>query len=194
MTAFGVRLALIPVSYLNQITYDTVHLIEKRSPELFSVVGALVREAAQIGAFFLLGGVLTSARWQLENGPLARGIEERLEQFVGLTRALGWGAFYTDEFVPGRSLILRSPITHESAYYAIRHGATVRSRLFFQQGVALALMRLLHQVDFDVEQPITQQVYDSLFKGGTRFHVHETRSPLRGDGVCEVRVEAMYER
>src|SRR4029450_4798157 len=69
--AFGVRLALVPVSYLGQITYDTVHLVEKRSPELFPLVGALVREAAQTGAFHLLGGVLASDAWRAEHGPVA---------------------------------------------------------------------------------------------------------------------------
>ena len=33
--------------------------------------------------------------------------------------------------------------------------------------------------------------YDALFKSGTRYHVEETRSPLRGDRVAEVVVEAL---
>lgn len=191
---FGVRLALVPVSYLGQITFDTVHLVEKRAPELFPLVGALVREAAQIGAFHLLGGILASPGWRAEHGPLAADPEARLDTLVGLTRALGWGAFQPTEFTPGKTLVLSAKATHESAYYVVRHGATVRSRLFFQQGLALALMQLLHRVDFSAEEPIAKGVYDSLFKSGTRFHVEETRSPLRGDRVCEVVATAMAER
>lgn len=192
--AFGVRLALVPVSYLGQITYDTVHLVEKRSPELFPLASALVREAAQIGAFHLLGGVLASGAWKAEHGPLAASPEARLDTLIGLTRALGWGAFQATEFAPGKTLVLAATATQESAYYAVRHGTTVRSRLFFQQGLALALMQILHRVDFSAEEPIGKGVYDDLFKSGTRFHVEETRSPLRGDRVCEVVATAMVPR
>jgi hypothetical protein len=70
----------------------------------------------------------------------------------------------------------------------------VRNRLFFQQGLALALMQLLHRVDFTAEAPMGKGVYDALFKSGPRLHVEETRSPLRGDRVCEVVATALAER
>ena len=184
--AFGVRLAMVPVSYENQITYDTVHLVEKRSPELFAIVAILAREAAQMGAFHLLGGVLASPLWQAEHGPPARAPNERLDQLVGLTRALGWGSFEVEDLAPGRALVLKSAMTHESAYYAARHGSAVRARLFFQQGLALALMHLLESGDPAAEQG--PDVYEVLFRAGPRFEVHETRSPLRGDATCEVSV------
>jgi hypothetical protein len=189
--AFGSRLALVPASYTSQITFDTVHLVEKRSPELFALVAVLAREAAQMGAFHLLGGTLASPAFQAEHGPPAREMDLRLEQLVGLTPALGWGAFEVEEFFPGRTLVLRTTMTPESAYYAARHGASSRGRLFSQQGLALALMRLVNDVDFDVEEPIGRGTYDALFKGGTRFEAVETRSPLRGDDLCEVAVEAV---
>jgi hypothetical protein len=187
--AFGSRLAIVPVSYDCQITFDTIHLVEKRNPELVPIVGALMREAAQMGAFHLLGGVLTSPAWQGEHGPPARELEVRLEQLVGLTRALGWGVFDVDEILPGRSLGVNSHLTHQSAYYGARHGSTMKSRLFFQGGLALALMHLLDSVDFDAEKPISQAAYDALFRGGARFGALESQSPLRGDPVCEVTVE-----
>jgi hypothetical protein len=193
LRAFGSRVALVPVSYLNQITFDTLHLVEKRSPELCPIVGTLVREAAQMGAFHLLGGVLASPAWQAEHGPPARGPDLRLEQLVGLTTALGWGAFQAKEFVPGRTLVLASPMTHESAYYSARHGGTPRSRLYFHQGLALALMYLLDGVDFAAPEPMRPGVYDGLFKSGARFDTLESRSPLRGDDVCEVTVELASE-
>jgi len=74
---------------------------------------------------------------------------------VGLTTALGWGAFEVEEFFPGRTLVLRTTMSPESAYYAARHGASARGRLFFQQGLALALMRLVNDVDFAPSGGIT---------------------------------------
>ena len=191
--AFGVRLAMVPVSYQNQITFDTVHLVEKRSPELFPIVATLAREAAQMGAFHLLGGALASPLWQGEHGLPAREPEVRLEQLVGMARALGWGSFEVEELVPGRALVLKSVMTHESAYYSARHGVATKARLFFQQGLALALMHLLESVDFGSEQPLAADTYEGLFRAGPRFEGHETRSPLRGDPTCEVSVGLIEE-
>lgn len=187
--AFGSRLALVPVSYDCQITFDTAHLVEKRSPELFPIVGTLVREAAQLGAFHFLGGALASPAWTAEHGPPAHEADVRLEQLIGMTRALGWGAFDVEEHQPGRALVITSRLTHESAYYGARHGGTQKSRLFFQQGLALALMYLLEAVDFDAAEPIGAGTYDALFHAGARFDAMESKSPLRGDPVCEVAVE-----
>jgi hypothetical protein len=191
---FGVRLALVPVSYTGQITYDTVHLVERRAPELSPLVGALVREAAQIGAFHLLGGILASPAFQAEHGAPAPEPEARLLQLVSLLPALGWGTFTVADFELGQALALQSPATHESIYYAIRHGGSPQSRLFFQQGVALALMQLVSRVDFASEAPIQRGSYDALFQSGPRLHVEETRSPLRGEPVAEVVVEVISER
>ncbi|MEJ7732952.1 MAG: hypothetical protein WKG00_27615 [Polyangiaceae bacterium] len=192
--AFGVRLALLPVSYVSQITFDTMHLVEKRSPELSPVFMTLVRESAQSSGFHLLGGVLASSEWMSEHGLPARDAETSLEQLLGVARALGWGALHTEELVPGKTMRLSCAMTHESVYYAVRHDRTVRNRLAFMQGVALALMQLLHRVDFRSERPIVGDTYAALFKSGTKWHVDETRSPLRGDDVCEVSVEALAER
>lgn len=191
---FGVNLALVPAAYTDQITFDTMHLVEKRTPELFAVYTALVREAAQIGTFHLLGGMLASSKWIADFGLPARDVELRLQQLIGIARALGWGHLEVADFVPGRSLALHAPMTHESVYYALRHGTTVRTRLAFLQGTALGLMQLLHRVDFGAERPILKDTYDALFKDGTRFHVEETKSTLRGDDLCEVIVDALADR
>jgi hypothetical protein len=182
--AYGGYVALLPVSYTGQILFDTVHLIEKRSPDLTPVLEALLREAAQVGAFHLLGGMLAS------HGA-GDDLHDRLEQLLRLCRALGWGALSAGELVPGRSLVLRCPVTPEGVYYTIRHGATLRRRLLFLQGTALAIMQLLHRVDFDAARPIGPDTYAGLFRSGPRLAVEETRSPLRGDAVCEARVEAI---
>ena len=194
LRVFGVNLGVYPASYLAQSAFDTMHLVEKRSPELFSVYAALVREAAQTGTFHLLGGLLSSSQWIADFGLPAREPEARLQQLLGVARALGWGALEAGDFDPGRRLVLRAALTPESAYYAVRHGSTVRSRLATLQGTALGLMQLLHRVDFSAERPIVKETYDALFKSGVRFHAEESASTLRGDATCEVMVEALADR
>lgn len=187
--AFDVNLCLMPTSYTSQITFDTMHLIEKRSPELFGVFGSLVREAAQVGAFHLLGGVLASPDFREVVGPVASDPEERLSQLLGIAHALGWGAMHATSFSAGRSMVLRCPATHESIYYALRHGTTVRTRLPFLQGVASALMMLTDAIDFEDEQPIRFERYITLCREGAPIRVEETRSTVRGDSLCEVIAE-----
>lgn len=191
VSAFDVSLCLMPASYTSQVVFDTMHLVERRTPELFGVFGTLVGEAAQLGAFHLLGGVLASSAFRDAVGVPAPIAEQRLEQLLGIAQALGWGAIYAPSFIAGRSLVLRCPATHESIYYALRHGTTVRERLTFLQGLALAIMQLLHRIDFDEPEPLGPDSYNALFRSGTRFNVEETRSTVRGDGLCEVIVEAL---
>jgi hypothetical protein len=59
--------------------------------------------------------------------------------------------------------------------------------------MALALMHLIHRVDFSSPEAISVASYNALFKDGPRYHVEETRSPLRGDDVSEVVVETISE-
>lgn len=187
---FGVRLAVVPASYAGQITFDTMHLIEKRALELYPTYFALVREAAAMGAFHVLGGALVETA-RAAGETVSRDPHERLADLVGFARALGWGGFYASDYAPGQSLALAAAVTHESAYYAARHGGTVRHRLAAQQGIALAMMLLLDHVDFGREDPITAGSYADLMAGPPRHHVDETRSVLRGDSVCEVVVETL---
>ena len=46
-----------------------------------------MREAAQIGAFHLVGGALASPEWLADFGPVARDVELRVHQAVGVARA-----------------------------------------------------------------------------------------------------------
>jgi hypothetical protein len=48
-------------------------------------------------------------------------------------------------------------------------------------------------VDFGSPDAISVAAYNGLFKEGPRYHVEETRSPLRGDDVSEVVVETLSE-
>ncbi|MEZ4297330.1 MAG: hypothetical protein R3B70_20365 [Polyangiaceae bacterium] len=188
---FGVRLAIVPSSYVGQITFDTMHLVEKRFVESAPAYFALVREAAAMGAFHVLGGALVEEA-ESEGRPVSRDPLERLASMLGTARALGWGGFYSPEYTPERALSLAAAVTHESAYYLARHGGTIRHRLAAQQGIALAMALLADHVDFRRDDPITASTYSDLMASGApRHRVEETRSVLRGDAVCEVLVEAL---
>jgi hypothetical protein len=195
LDAFGMRIAVVPVGYFGQITFDTMHLVEARTPELFQVYAALVREAAQLGAFLLLGGVVRSEGWQKVCGAPSADVAVRLDQLLGVARSLGWGAIWVEHHEPQQKLVLRCAVTHESLYYAVRHGNTMRARLPFLQGVALGIMMLVSAVDVallrDPAARFDEELYERIFRDGRRFVADETQSSLRGDGACEITVETL---
>ncbi len=191
INAFGARISIIPAMYANQIVFDTMHLIEKRAPELSPVFGALVREAAQMDAFYFMGGIFISPQYRELRGALPQDPHERLNQLLEIARALGWGCITAGEFLPGQKLVLQNSSAPEAIYYSLRHGKTMRARLLFQQGLALGMMHLLSGPDLSPPVSLTPSAYNALFRDGPRFHAEETRSPLRGDEICEVVVEAI---
>ncbi|MBK8257419.1 MAG: hypothetical protein IPK82_32720 [Polyangiaceae bacterium] len=188
---FGVRLALVPTAYTGQITFDTMHLVEKRMMDLFPAYFALVREASTMGAFHTLGGALIEDA-RRRGVHVSRDPTERLAIMVGAARALGWGGFYVTEHRPGKHLSLAAAVTHESAYYAARHGGTIRQRLAAHQGIAVAMTLLLADVDFRRPDPILPSTYSDLMAGPVRHHVEEVHSVLRGDSHSEVSVETLH--
>ena len=190
LRAFGVNVAVVPVSYIDQITFDTMHLVERRTPELFPIYAALCREAATMGAFHLLGGVIASPLWT-GSGALGRDRSQIVHELAGIARALGWGAIEIGELLPGKKLVLRSRTAHENVYYAIRHGASMRKRLVFLQGLGIAMMQLSNDVDWSASEPIGPDVYAGIAAKGPRFTADETRSTARGDDVCEILIEAI---
>ncbi len=194
ISAYGVNLALVPVGYIDQKTFDTVHLIERRSPRARpGVRGARAGGGADGRVPPARGDALVLVvRGGMRSGGQGSARAPRAAARARPRARLGRSS--APEFQLGRALVLRAPITHESAYYAMKHGSTARGRLLFQQGTALAIMQLLHRSISGRCGRSTPRPGGGLFKMGTRFRAQETKSPLRGDGACEVRVEAVEDR
>ncbi|MFO0554506.1 MAG: hypothetical protein U0271_39370 [Polyangiaceae bacterium] len=200
------RFALMPASYRAQITFDTLHLLEKRSqqsspgssnrapqPRLAPIFVDLAREAARAGAFLLVGSLFESAPIRDTFGAVPDDPHERTEQLAGIAGALGWGPVSVLELAPGDRLGLGVPLTPEAVYYAARHGGTPQSRLPALQGLAEAIFLLASNVDWGAE-PITIDLYRRLALDGPDLMVEEARSVLSGDRECEVLVQTRRAR
>ncbi len=187
------RFAVMPAAYRAQLTFDTLHLLEKRSqsntrapaPKLASIFLDLAREANRAGSFHLVGSLFECAPLRDAFGPPPEDPHERVEQLTGIAGALGWGPVSVLELVPDQRLVLGVSVTPEAVYYAARHGGTPQSRLPGLQGLGEALFLLGSHIDWE-SQPIDVDLYRRLALEGPDLVVEETRSILSGDRECEI--------
>ncbi|NUP11965.1 MAG: hypothetical protein HOW73_38455 [Polyangiaceae bacterium] len=198
------RFALMPAAYRSQLTFDTMHLLEKRSPSAGNTWGPngnaavkaaparlgaifmdLAREANRAGMFHIVGSLFECAPLRDAFGDPPVDPHERVEQLVSIAGALGWGPLSVLEFSPGSRLVLGATITPEAVYYAARHGGTPQSRLPGLQGLGEALYLLANDVDWD-EMAIDTELYRRIALDGPDLAVEETRSILSGDRECEI--------
>lgn len=185
LKAMGGRIALMPVTYRAQLVFDTIHLIEKRSPSLGPLFATLVREASQTSAFMIVSALASAAIIRESLSPTTSP-EERAARYAGFASALGWGSFTVAEFIPNRRLVLAAQLTPEAVYYATRHGGAPRIEMPCFQGIVAALALLASSPDHG---PMTLESYADIRKSGPVVRVEETRSILRGDADCEAVAE-----
>jgi hypothetical protein len=189
------RFAVLPAAYRAQLTYDTLHLIEKRASsrgaggKLAPLFVELARDATRTGMFHLIGSLYDSAPMRDAFGVPPTDPHELVEQLAAVAGALGWGSLGVTELVPKERLVVSVTLTPEVVYYAARHGGTPMSRLPGLQGLAEALALLVTHVDFSRGEGVPSGLYEGLMTESVPFHVEETRSILSGDRECEVVVD-----
>jgi len=190
------RFAILPAAYRAQLTFDTLHLIEKRAssnrapgPKLAPLFADLAREATRAGVFHLVGSLYDSAPIRDAFGPAPDDPLDRVEQLVSVAGALGWGPITVAELLPETRLVLNVAVTPEAVYYAARHGGTPQSRLPGLQGLAEAIALLVTHVDFTTGDALPAGLYARLSRETPGYHVEESRSILAGDRDCEVVVD-----
>ncbi len=191
-----VRFALLPASYRAQLTFDTLHLMEKRSSAGGRAAGGrlgplfldLAKDATRAGMFHLIAHLYESAPLRDAFGAAPTDPFELIEQLVAVAGALGWGSLSVVEFIPEKRLVITAPLTPEAVYYAARHGGTPQSRLPGLQGLVEAIAMLVTSVPFGGDG-ISAQAYAELATKGPALRSEETRSILSGDRESEVVVE-----
>lgn len=199
------RFALMPAAYRAQLTFDTLHLLEKRGAanagrtaqkpndgragaRLSAIFLDLAREASRSGMFNLVGSLFECAPLRDVFGDPPTDPIERMEQLTSIAGALGWGPISVLEYTPGTRLVLGAAVTPEAVYYAARHGGTPNSRLPGLQGLSEALFLLASEVEWG-ERPIDPELYRRIALDGPDLMVDETRSILSGDRECEIVVQ-----
>lgn len=195
------RFALMPAAYRSQLTFDTLHLLEKRAqsstrgsaPRLDGIFMDLAREASRAGMFHIIGSLFECAPLRDAFGDPPDDPHERVEQLTAIASALGWGPLSVIEHTPRERLVLGASATPEAVYYAARHGGTPQSRLPGLQGLAEALYLLANEVDWHTSA-VDVDLYRRIALDGPDLVVEESRSILSGDRECEVAVQLRHKR
>ncbi len=188
---FGVYVTMHLAGYYNRISYDALAHVERSAPGSVSVLEDLLRESGHVCVFNTFGGILLSPEWESMVGPLTGDPQEIVTGCLAIGRALGFGHWTLAEFVPGQRLVVRTPSTYETPFYATRYGRPTRPSDYFLQGAALAIAQLAHRVDWTTRPQLTEQFYTALFRGGVPWQAEQTQCLTRGDVLSEVVVTAL---
>ncbi|MBI5507995.1 MAG: hypothetical protein HY903_04510 [Deltaproteobacteria bacterium] len=188
--AFGVYVTLHLSGYYNRISFDAVRHIEATTPQSVGVLEELLRESGHVCVFNTFGGILLSPEWEGMVGKLSGDPTQVVLGCAAIARALGFGHWTIADLQPGRRLVMRSPATYESAYFIARHGRAARGNDYFFQGAVLAVAQLAHRVDWKSKPKLTQEFYQSLFRGGIPWRAEQTRGIAKGDEMSEIVVSS----
>jgi len=185
--AFGVYVTLHLAGYYNRISYDALAHVVANKPALVPMLEDLLRESGHVCVFNTFGGILASPEWEAMVGKHSGDPQAIILGNLAIARALGFGHWTLAEYQPNERVVLRAPATYESVYYLTRHGASDRPSEYFFQGAALAIAQLAHRIDWRQKPSLTQDFYNSLFKGGTLpWKVEQTSCTACGHEYSEV--------
>ncbi len=185
--AFGVFVTMHLAGYYNRISFDALAATEKRAPDSVGVLEELLRESGHVCVFNTFGGILASPEWEGMVGKHSGDPRPIVAGSLAIARALGFGHWTLQEFVPNKTLVVRAPATYESVYYLSRHGVAKRGPELFFQGAALAIAQLAHRVKWTEPVHLTAEVYEALFHGGALpWKVEQTQSTAMGHPFSEV--------
>lgn len=183
---FGIYITRHLTSYYNATAFDTIHRIEASSPQMTPVVEGLFGESGHVCAFYTIGNILLSPEWEAMVGPVRGDVEEILVACVAICRALGFGHWTIEDFVPGERFVMRSSSNYEAPFYLARYGRARKPRSYFFANAARAFMQLAHNVDWASRPTLDETLYQSLFKNGFGWSMEQTACLTRGDEHCEV--------
>lgn len=184
--SFGLFISELPTSYYNRAGYDGLRHLSRTAPSLMPVMQALMREAGHVCVFNTFGSIMASPEWEGMFGAPTGDPADTLTSCLALARALGMGRWCALELEPGARLVLRTPATYESAYYASREGRASEPQCFFFQGAAVGLMQLMERVQWREQPTFDQAFYDQLFRSGLPWECVETQCVSKGDPCDEV--------
>jgi hypothetical protein len=142
-----------------------------------------LRGCAEACVFHLFGGVLASRDW---SALAASPGGDPLDAVIGslaVARALGYGRWALEAYVPEETLVLRSAGTYESIYGKLLATDQDEPYSLGLQGAAFAIMLLAHRLDW---QPTAQLDSYASLRRDLPWICKQTHSVARGDAMDRV--------
>ncbi|MEX2571981.1 MAG: V4R domain-containing protein [Gemmatimonadota bacterium] len=150
-----------------------------------NLASVVLTEAAHLGAFYSLGGLLRSPEWTGEVAPTLPAREEWVHAIVALLDQFGWGAWRIRLLAPEQRFTVEVHGGFEARWHLAHHGTAVTPRCHFAKGVVAATMNVVYGGDILGPDSLDQSLYNLLFRSPLSYRSIETRCMAMGDPHCE---------
>lgn len=155
-------------------------------PKFSNLASVVLTEAAHLGTFYSVGGLIRSPDWSARVIPILPSREEWAHGIIRLVESFGWGSWRVQLLAPQERFTVRIYDGYEAlAYLALESEPAKSPRCYFARGFTAALMNVLFAGDVLGADELNQTVYNSLFRSPSSFRAIETRCVAMGDPYCE---------
>lgn len=155
-------------------------------PKFSNLASVVLTEAAHLGTFYSVGGLVRSSDWAARVVPLLPTREEWTRAIVRLVESFGWGSWDIQLLAPDQRFTVHVYEGYEAlSYLALGQEPATTPRCYFARGFVAALMNVLFAGDVLKPPALNQTVYNSLFRSPSSFRAIETRCIATGDPYCE---------
>lgn len=151
-----------------------------------NLASVVLTEAAHLGTFYSVGGLLRSEEWRQRVIPVVPSREDWVHALIALVDSFGWGSWRVRLLAPEQRFTVHVYDGYEALSYLALNGAPASSpRCYFSRGFVGGLMNLLFGGDVLTPTELNQGVYNTLFRSPSSFRAMETRCQAMGHPYCE---------
>lgn len=154
-------------------------------PKYGNLPSVVLTEAAHLGIFYSVGGLIRSPEWLDRVAPRLPSREDWIHALVALVDSFGWGSWRVRLLAPEQRFTVHVHDGYEAVAHVGLHGQADSPRCYFARGLVAALMNVLYAGDALAPAALNQSVYNSLFRSPMSFRAIETRCQAMGHPYCE---------
>lgn len=151
-----------------------------------NLASVVLTEAAHLGTFYSVGGLVRSEFWQETVASALPDREAWARTILELVNGFGWGSWKVEMLVPQQRFTVHLHHGYESeSHLALSDAPSEAPRCYFAKGFVAALMNVLFAGDVISEPQLNQKVYNTLFRSPSSYRAVETRCAATSDPFCE---------
>jgi hypothetical protein len=185
---FGLYLTRMYADYYNRISFEFEHaMIAQAGTAGVDVSKNLFIEAGHVCAFNTFGGIMTSPEWDGMILPQLQNREDWVHGILAVAAAFGWGGWKVKSLSPDGA-VFRVYDDYESLGYQGMYGKASHAVTYLAVGAAAGVMNLVYLGDIASKPSLTDELYESLFKGKSAFKAEVTACRAEGHPFTEIQV------
>jgi predicted hydrocarbon binding protein len=181
---FRVMLTVHPADYYTHLSSRMLDIALTEKPQALDAARDLLREAGRVCSYHTFGGIMSSPEWEEIAGPPPTA-HDVIVGGLSAARAMGYGRWTLESYVPEENLVLRSSGTSESVFGRLMAVDNETPCSYHFQGAALALMDLAHRVTWQPAPAISATAYLEM-RRDERWNCRQTHCLARSDAMDRV--------